>query len=61
MSEGEVDWSGYESGPFCRHWGDPMDCDLDCACGHRCAQHELDEGRTNCTKCDCIGYKEATE
>jgi len=30
-----------ESGPFCRHYGDPADCDILCArCGHRCARHE---------------------
>lgn len=36
----ENDWSDYESGPFCRHWGDPADCDIPCGrCGHRCSQH----------------------
>ena len=30
-----------ESGPFCRHWGDPADCDEKCAtCGHECCEHD---------------------
>lgn len=27
MSDDETDWSNYESGPFCPHWGTPGDCD----------------------------------
>lgn len=35
------DWSDYESGPFCAHWGGE-DCDHPCgACGHRC--HSFDD------------------
>ena len=26
------DQCDYESGPFCRHWGDPSDCDVECEC-----------------------------
>jgi hypothetical protein len=36
------DEGDYESGPFCRHWGDPSDCEEKCAtCGHRCPEHEF--------------------
>ena len=29
-----------DSGPFCRHWSHPADCDEPCAtCGHLCCQH----------------------
>ena len=50
----DLDWSGYESGPFCRHWGDPSDCDAQCkACGHLCSQHAYDEGDTYCFVEDC--------
>jgi len=35
------DWQDYESGPFCRHFGDPTDCDEKCArCGKTCASHD---------------------
>lgn len=50
----DTDWTDYESGPFCRHWGDPSDCDILCEnCLHRCGSHEMDEGRTDCHECDC--------
>lgn len=26
MSDG-IDWENYDTGPFCRHWGTPGDCD----------------------------------
>lgn len=33
----------YESGPFCRHWSDPADCDEQCAnCEHICREHEFE-------------------
>lgn len=36
----DIDWSLYESGPFCRHWSDPSDCEEKCAtCGHLCREH----------------------
>lgn len=47
--ETESDWSGYESGPFCKHWGDPSDCEEVCArCGHPCCAH----GAGECWRCD---------
>lgn len=41
MSESDDDdWADYESGPYCRHWSDPTDCDELCdTCGHRCSEH----------------------
>lgn len=55
--DGEVN-----SGPFCRHWGDPVDCDIRCAdCGHECHEHnELDDGN-NCRSCNCLDWKEEEE
>lgn len=46
-----------ESGPFCRHWGDPSDCEEKCWwCGHRCNQHwgtdECDEDGCDCQQWD---------
>lgn len=29
----------HDSGPFCRHWGDPYDCERLCTCGHACRRH----------------------
>jgi hypothetical protein len=57
----ESDWSNYETGPFCRHWGDPVDCDIKCAnCGHGCTQHEAEDGRRECfmPDCDCEAWVE---
>lgn len=51
-----------DSGPFCRHWGDPSDCEELCACGHTCAQHGRGE-RSDCYEdgCDCAAFVEADE
>lgn len=39
-----------DSGPFCRHWSDPFDCEKVCArCGHLCGQH----GESGCREEDC--------
>ncbi len=36
-----------ESGPYCRHFCDPSECNYRCAtCGHECRRHNDDE----CTK-----------
>lgn len=45
-----------DSGPFCRHWYEPWDCELTCtACGHKCGRHyyECDE-----PDCDCPAWVE---
>ncbi len=40
-----------ESGPFCRHFGDPADCDRLCErCGHRCSAH--DQGGEDDSECN---------
>ena len=51
------DFSGYESGPFCRHYSDPSDCERDCGCGHKCGRHDLREP-VACMECDCKEYRE---
>jgi hypothetical protein len=51
MSE---DWADYDTGLFCRHWGDPVDCDRLCArCGHGCVVHSVTDQGTYCTEADC--------
>ena len=50
----------YDSGPFCRHWRDPADCDLACArCGHGCTRH-FTGGDTGCDEngCACAAWTE---
>ena len=52
-------WEDYESGPFCRHWGDPSDCDNECAtCHHYCYQHGQSEGDFACNECECEKWAE---
>lgn len=48
----ETDGEDYETGPFCRHWSDPSDCDVLCKCGHKCCQHSMYEDG-ECNECDC--------
>jgi len=57
------DWTEYESGPFCRHWYDPSDCEILCAtCGHRCCRHGYGDG-CGCEEdgCACSDWKEPAE
>lgn len=56
----EIDWDHYETGPFCRHWSDPSDCDETCAtCGHKCTQHEFAApGECMEQGCECKAWKE---
>lgn len=52
----------YDSGPFCRHWSDPADCDEKCAdCGHDCTGHAWGDGDTYCldASCKCEEWKES--
>ena len=62
MSEDEgyegYDWSD-ASGPFCRHWGDPVDCDVPCkTCGHHCTRHGLGDQESECSEegCKCAAW-----
>lgn len=51
------DFDCYETGPFCRHWSDPSDCEEVCSnCGHGCMDHDFESGE--CMECEC---KEWTE
>jgi hypothetical protein len=61
--EEDEDEEVIDSGPFCRHWSDPVDCEHLCsACGHRCGMHddmlhcfhEDDDGKM----CECSGYQD---
>lgn len=48
----------YNTGPFCRHYSDPSDCDERCArpgCGHACSRHH-DE--CNEDGCECPEWVE---
>jgi len=47
----------YQTGPFCRHWSDPADCNIECAaCGHRCCRHDIDDN--DCMDCGCKAWVE---
>ena len=46
-----------ESGPFCRHWSDPGDCQEKCGeCGHWCGRHD-DDGCDE-RECGCLAWVE---
>lgn len=52
----DADSGEYNSGPFCRHWGDPSDCDEKCAaCNHECHSHR---GECNVEDCTCLRWEE---
>jgi len=52
----DVERAEYDSGPFCRHWGDPGDCEEACAaCGHPCRQHPYDDS-CEVLECACEGF-----
>ena len=56
--DGDYEPQDYDSGPFCRHWSDPLDCEEVCArCGHTCGSHYYD----SCDKCDCSEWLEQPE
>jgi hypothetical protein len=46
-----------DSGPFCRHWGDPCDCEVLCKCGHKCWEHSI-FGEGYCKECDCAHFED---
>ena len=50
----------FDTGPFCRHWSDPSDCDEMCVCGHECHNHSnYEEGM--CTLCECEEFRDEEE
>jgi hypothetical protein len=55
--EDETDFVDFETGPFCRHWSDPSDCDRQCKCGHECCHHFM----SSCNECDCSEYEDIDE
>ena len=59
MSDDDADgWADYESGPFCRHWGTPGDCERPCdKCGHTCDEHPSGEYRCTVDGCECDGFE----
>lgn len=57
--EADDDSSDYESGPFCIHWGEAVDCDELCMCGHSCNSH--DGGYEGCGQCDCEEWREVAQ
>jgi hypothetical protein len=57
MSDVE-EYQEYHSGPFCRHFGDPSDCDEVClSCGHHCCKHDYCDPYA-CMECECSAWKE---
>ncbi len=57
MDEEERDW---DTGPFCRHWSDPSDCDIECAnCSDPCPKHGAEDGDYSCSECDCKEWVES--
>jgi hypothetical protein len=52
----------YDTGPFCRHWSDPVDCDIECGvCGHRCYKHDIEEDVCFVPDCTCPAWEEDDE
>lgn len=49
------------SGPFCRHWSHPADCEHLCVCGHPCREHRSVDWLLECAAdgCQCAGFEEA--
>ena len=57
LTEEERELDEYDSGPFCRHYGDPSDCDEVCDnCGCRCTRHGFAEPGA-CMDCDCKEWR----
>lgn len=53
-------WENYDSGPFCKHWADPYDCDELCKCSHVCAQHSAG-AECNIEECACEEFRNLRE
>ena len=49
----------WDSGPFCQHWGDPSDCEILCACGHKCCEHGT--GPCKSESCHCNGFVDISQ
>lgn len=47
------------TGPFCRHYSHPLDCDEKCArCGHPCGRHHYGNEESECFECGCEAWQE---
>jgi hypothetical protein len=61
----EDEYEGFETGPFCRHWSDPSECERKClTCGHACCKHGFGDGSDpECFEdgCQCQLWTEAEE
>lgn len=50
-----------DTGPYCRHFRDPADCDEKCLrCNHECHEHEQNglDDKCNHDGCECPDWKE---
>jgi hypothetical protein len=66
-----VDYEDDDSGPYCRHWDDPVDCTEVCiVCNHECREHRTGECLAHVNgfstndspavdgECDCDEFKD---
>ncbi len=49
----------WDSGPYCRHWGDPCDCEDLCVCGHQCHEHSYHGDECEVDGCKCEEFEDA--
>jgi hypothetical protein len=56
----EEEMEDWESGPYCQHWSDPSDCEVECTCGHFCRDHC---GSDDCliAECKCESFANKKE
>lgn len=63
MTDEDTDYADFDSGPYCRHWRDPLDCEDRCLrCGHRCYMHEI--GPRICRMedgCACEAWRDSAD
>jgi hypothetical protein len=66
VADATTEWDEWDdvpdSGPYCRHWDDPSDCETTCArCGHDCGDHPSpagDEMACHAAGCACVAWAE---
>lgn len=47
------------SGPYCRHWSDPSNCEEICArCDHSCSAHDTEGSYCKLDDCECDQWEE---
>jgi len=52
----------WDSGPFCRHWGEPGECEILCVCGHPCRKHYgFNPEPCDVDGCECKEYRDAKD